>query len=120
MKGPLVKVQIGARRWVKMYEADAIAKGYLPAKARPQAENKMRQPAADKGPADKGPQAVETKPAPAVEPVQDDFRVISGVGKSTVEALHERGIYTFDQLMESELDFLPGKVRQAIEAYFGG
>jgi predicted flap endonuclease-1-like 5' DNA nuclease len=50
----------------------------------------------------------------------DDFRVISGVGKSTVEALHERGIYTFDQLMESELDFLPGKVRQAIEAYFGG
>jgi predicted flap endonuclease-1-like 5' DNA nuclease len=107
MKGPLVKVQIGARRWVKMYEADAIAKGYLPAKARPQAENKMRQPAADKGPQ-------------AVEPVQDDFRVISGVGKSTVEALHERGIYTFDQLMESELDFLPGKVRQAIEAYFGG
>ena len=107
MKGPLVKVQIGPRRWVKMYEADAIAKGYLPAKARPQAENKMRQPAADKGPA-------------VVEPVRDDFRVISGVGKSTVEALHERGIYTFDQLMESELDFLPGKVRLAIEAYFGG
>ena len=112
MKGPLVKVQIGQRRWVKMYEADAIAKGYLPAKARPQAENKMRQPAADKDPADKSPAAVE--------PVRDDFRVISGVGKSTVEALHERGIYTFDQLMESELDFLPGKVRLAIEAYFGG
>lgn len=107
-KGPLIRVEIGKNRWVKMYEQDAIAKGLLQ-KEKPQAANKMRQPAENKLPEKS-----------AEVPAGDDFSAISGVGKSTVETLHEHGIFTFDQLMESDLGFLPGKVRQAIEKYFGG
>lgn len=115
-KGPLVKVQIGKNRWVKMYQADAIAKGLLPSprpspkmgegvKERMQAENKMREAPENKGAATAG----------------EDFTKIPGVGRATASELHARGILTFDQLAASDLGFLQqGKVRQAIEEYFAG
>ena len=46
-RGPLIKVQIGPGRFVKMYERDAIARG-LVKKERPQVENKMMVPEEDK------------------------------------------------------------------------
>lgn len=46
-RGPLIKVQIGPGRFVKMYERDAIARG-LVKKERPQVENKMMAPEEEK------------------------------------------------------------------------
>ncbi|HBF40553.1 MAG TPA: hypothetical protein DDW19_01870 [Anaerolineaceae bacterium] len=46
-RGPLIKVQIGPGRFVKMYERDAIARG-LVKKERPQVENKMMVPEEEK------------------------------------------------------------------------
>ena len=48
-RGPLIKVQIGPGRFVKMYERDAIARG-LVKKERPQVENKMMVPDEEKSP----------------------------------------------------------------------
>ena len=48
-RGPLIKVQIGPGRFVKMYERDAIARG-LVKKERPQVENKMMVPDGEKIP----------------------------------------------------------------------
>ena len=48
-RGPLIKVQIGPGRFVKMYERDAIARG-LVKKERPQAVNKMMVPDEEKSP----------------------------------------------------------------------
>lgn len=48
-RGPLIKVQIGPGRFVKMYERDAIARG-LVKKERPQAVNKMLVPDEEKSP----------------------------------------------------------------------
>jgi hypothetical protein len=47
-KGPLVRVDLGGGRMVKMYEADAIAGGHLPGKEQPATGTKSRPPREDK------------------------------------------------------------------------
>ena len=62
-RGPLIKVQIGPGRFVKMYERDAIARG-LVKKERPQAVNKMLVPDEEKGPTPAAPDPT-TPPQPS-------------------------------------------------------
>lgn len=108
-KGPLVTIDLGRGRSVKMYEADAIAQGFL--KGKPQAENKMLTPPANKA------AAPEEKPDAPDKPA-DDFTTIPGVGPATARALAAHGIATFDQLEAAgELAFLSGKAREAIEKW---
>ena len=109
-KGKLVNVKISPGRFVKMYEADAIAKGLIPgAKAKPQAENKMLSPAKNK--------ALEE--APPEEKLQaDEFTSITGVGPATARALVSHGIITFAQLREpGDLAYLTAKTREAINVW---
>jgi predicted flap endonuclease-1-like 5' DNA nuclease len=103
-KGRLIRVQTGRGQWVKMYEADAVAAGYI--KAREPVQNKMVEPVANKEP----------------EPVRvDDFTAIPGVGRAAARALAANGITTFDGLRAAgELDYLTAKVNQAIEDWRGG
>jgi len=109
-KGPLVRVQMGPGRYVKMYEADAIAKGLIPGKAKPQATNKMQTSSKNKAAA---PEAQTEEKAPA-----DDFTTISGIGPATARALAAHGITTFDQLKAAEeLAYLPAKARAGIDAW---
>jgi predicted flap endonuclease-1-like 5' DNA nuclease len=110
-KGQLIRVQVGPGRFVKMYEADAIAAGYMAApqaKAQPPAQNKMRLPAENKAP--------ELEPEEVPEP--DDFTVIDGVGPATARALAANGITTFAQLRTAgELGYLTATVNAAIEEW---
>jgi len=68
-RGPLIKVQIGPGRFVKMYERDAIARG-LVKKERPQVENKMMVPEEEKSPqTDPLPKEKEIAPHSPLTPV---------------------------------------------------
>jgi len=114
-KGPLVKVKIRGSQFVKMYEADAIAKGLLPSKAKPQADNKMRLPT--------DMQNKSTPPEPEVEsaPLADDFTTIPGVGPATARALVANGITTFEQLRQAGvLTYVTPRTMQAIEKWRSG
>jgi len=109
-KGPLVKVQIGRGQYVKMYEADAIAKGLLPSKAKPPADNKMRLSTENKS----APPETEVESTPPA----DDFTTIAGVGPATARALVANGITTFEQLRQAgALGYVTPKTMQAIEAW---
>ena len=121
-KGKLVRVQLQKGQFVKMYEADAIAKGLLPPKAKPQAVNKMRTPPANKSVSAEPEQAQPERAQPEAEsaPVADDFTTIPGIGKATARALVANGITTFEQLKAAgKLEYLSPKARQAIEDWFG-
>ena len=72
-RGPLIKVQIGPGRFVKMYERDAIARG-LVKKERPQVENKMMVPDGEKSPDAPDPQAPHPFPLPLGEGVKKGKR----------------------------------------------
>ena len=111
-KGPLVKIKIGRGQFVKMYEADAIAKGLLTSKAKPQADNKMRLPtAAQNKSISQEPEVVSASPA-------DDFTTIQGVGPATARALVANGITTFEQLRQAgALTYLTPRTMQAIEKW---
>jgi predicted flap endonuclease-1-like 5' DNA nuclease len=108
-KGKLVRVQRGRGMFVKMYEADAIAQGLIPGKAKPQAENKMRVPGENK----------TLSAAPAAElPKPDDFTTIPGIGPASARALVAHGITTFEQLREAvSISYLTSKARDSIEAW---
>lgn len=110
-KGKLIRVQISEGRVVKMYEADAIAAGYMAApqaKAQPPAQNKMRLPAENKA-----PEAEAEPEAPA-----DDFTAIDGVGPATARALAANGIRTFAELRDAgALDYLTPAANTAIEEW---
>jgi predicted flap endonuclease-1-like 5' DNA nuclease len=111
-KGPLVKIPIGRGQFVKMYEADAIAQGKLPAKAKSPAamQNKMRLPVENKT----APQEPEAESAPSA----DDFTSIPGVGPATARALAANGITTFEQLRQTgTLGYVTPRTMQAIEAW---
>jgi len=113
-KGKLVNIDLGKGRFVKMYEADAIAQGLL--KAKPQAPNKMRVPGQNKA-------APEGKPEvqPEEKPPADDFSTIAGVGPATARALISHGITTFEKLKTAgTLNYLTTKTLQAIEAWRNG
>ena len=111
-KGKLITVKLKNREgaMVKMYEADAIAQGLLPGKARPQAPNKMLKPADNK---------VTPEPEkPAEKPPADDFTTIPGVGPATARALVAHGIATFEQIKAAgDLDYLTAKARDGIAAW---
>ncbi len=115
-KGKLIRVQISPGRFVKMYEADAVAKGLIAApqeKAQPPARNKMRLPEQDKAP--------EPVEEPAQEQQADDFTTIPGVGPATARALAASGITTFAQLRDAgTLDYLTAAVNAAIEEWRHG
>ena len=128
-KGPLVKVEISPGRTVKMHREDAIRQGLL--KAQPAAQNKAQAPAANKAQAPAQNKVGESTEAPADEygaqadisklpPLPDLFKEIPGVGAATARALVARGIRTFEQLRQAdldEMDYLSSNVRQAIEAW---
>ena len=118
-KGKLVRVELRKGQFVKMYEADAIAKGLLAPKAKPQATNKMRTPPENKS----APAETETgraQPEHTQPPAGDDFTTIPGIGKGTARALAANGITTFEQLKAAgKLDYLTPKARQAIEDWIG-
>lgn len=140
-KGPLVKVQLPAGNWVKMYRADAVAAGLIdeaPAesKAMPPQENKMVPPAGNKDeagtavadvPATEGAEtAVEdmaTFMADAVDAglipgSPDDLTHINGVGLATARLLNSHGIFTFAQLRAAtDLSFLAQKQQDDIKAW---
>lgn len=109
-KGPLIKVEISPGRYVKMYQADAEARG-LVQKARPPQQDKIRPPQQDK------------QQQPPAEPeeetaVSDDLTQIPGVGPATARALAARGIDTFAALRAAgELDWLTPQANQAIAAW---
>lgn len=110
-KGKLVTVELGPRRSVKMYEADAIAQGHIPAPK----EQKQKAPAGDKRKKPTGNKSLETKELPA-----DDFTEISGVGPATARALQARNIRTFEDLRHAgDLNFLSETIRKHIEEWRG-
>jgi predicted flap endonuclease-1-like 5' DNA nuclease len=114
-KGPLVKIPIGRGQFVKMYEADAIAKGLLPSKAKPQADNKMRLPTVMQN------KSTPPEPEEGSEPPTDDFTTIPGVGPATARALVANGITTFEQLRQAgALAYITSRTMQAIEAWRSG
>ena len=110
-KGKLINITLGKGRYVKMYEADAIAQGLL--KAKPQAPNKMRVPGQNKAAPEGKPEA-----QPEEKPPADDFTAITGIGPATARALVSHGITTFEQLKAaSVLDYLTAKARAGIDAW---
>ena len=114
-KGPLVKIPIGRGQFVKMYESDAIAKGLLPSKAKPQADNKMRLPTATQNKSTPSEMEVESAP------LADDFTTIQGVGPATARALVANGITTFEQLRQAgALTYVTARTMQAIEKWRSG
>lgn len=113
--GRTVTVQVGPNRYKKMDRREAIEKGLLPGeKQAPAAEDKMAMPAANKA-------AAAVVASPAVTPTDEgfDFTTIPGVGPATNRLLHTRGIDTLAAAQESELDFLPQKMRDLIREYDG-
>jgi predicted flap endonuclease-1-like 5' DNA nuclease len=106
-KGKLIKVELEPGRSVKMYEADAIARGLV--KSRPAQQNKMMPPAENKA-------AVPEQPA-APAPTGDDFTTIPGIGKAAARAINAAGITTFEQLRTADLSFLAQRAQEAIEVW---
>ena len=101
-KGPLIKIEIRPGQLVKMYEADAIKLGHL--KARGPAQNKMREPEANKT-ADE-------------QTAADDFKTIPGIGPAAARALEASGITTFEQLRAAgEIPYLTDKANKALEEW---
>ena len=90
-RGSFVRVQIGPNRFVKMYEGDAIKKGYEYTKEKPKSRNKQLLP-----------QETKSTQDVILQGEPDDFSEISGVGKSTRDELYKMGISTFDQLLNTE------------------
>lgn len=137
-KGPLVKVELQPGRFVKMYEADAIAQGLIEAKSKPASKDKasppskdkMRKPAGDKAASESGspeekaeksetPERNEVSDRVIADP-QDDFTTIDGVGPATARALAANDINTFDELRAAgELEYLTGPINEAIERWRG-
>ena len=127
-KGKLIRVELSPGRIVKMYEADAVAQGLIPApeakaqppatRQRPKPGDKQRLPQEDK---DKAPEPVEEPAQPEEQDdgrPQDDFTTIPGVGPATARALAASGITTFAQLRTAgELDYLTATVNAAIEEW---
>lgn len=113
-KGKLIRVEIGPGQFRKMYEADAIEKGYIKPKNQPAERDKMLRPQGDKVAGQKSVSvSAETVSAPS-----DDFTQIPGVGPATARMLVANGITTFDQLRQaSSLSFLPERALQAIETW---
>lgn len=121
-KGPLVKVEISPGRFVKMHQADAIARGLIlpEKKRRPTGRDKMRAPGRDKGAPPQSPPGGGRDDEPESERV-DDFTVIPGVGPATARVLVTRGITTFEQLRQAgELTYLSERVNAAIEEWRSG
>ncbi len=133
-KGPLVKVKLSPGRYVKMYEADAIAQGLIdapvrqaqdrPVKSRPAAKDKMRRPEQDKAAknraakAEEGPEVNHRAEITKPEAEADDFKAIDGVGPATARALAAHGIETFEELHDAgELDFLNAPLNAVIERW---
>lgn len=113
-KGKLINIDLGKGRFVKMYEADAIARGLL--KAKPQAPNKMRVPGQNKATPEEKPEA-----PPEEKPPADDFSTIAGIGKATAKALAVHGIITFEQLRSAgTLVYLGDKMNKVIESWRNG
>ncbi len=117
-KGKLIRVELQPGRIVKMYEADAVAQGLIPApeaKAQPPATRQRPKP----GDKQRLPQEDKDKaPEPAQPEEQDDFTVIDGVGPATARALAASGITTFAQLRDAgTLDFLTAAANDAITAW---
>lgn len=119
-KGKLVRVHLGGGRYVKMYEADAVAQGLIPdPKARPKPHDKMRLPEGNKGTGEI-PSEPETEP-PAPPAVMADFESIEGIGPASARALAAHGITTFDELLAAEdLAFLTPQAQEAVEAWRAG
>lgn len=113
-KGPLIRVKLSEGRYVKMYEADAIAAGHIEAppqtKAKPKPQDKQIKPQETK-------ESEQPDPEPETKAVED-FTVIDGVGPATARALEANGILTLDELRDAgELDFLSASVNAAIETW---
>jgi predicted flap endonuclease-1-like 5' DNA nuclease len=118
-KGPLIRVQIAPNRVVKMYEADAVAQGYLKKKAEPPKENKGRPSQGNKG-AGEGESAPEAEvqqeaDATGESTAADDLTTITGIGKATERLINAHGISTFEQLRSADLSFLTTQAQQAVE-----
>jgi len=116
-KGKLIRVEIGPGRFVKMYEADAAARGLIPQKSKPPAGNKMKLPAGDKG--GQAPDSEVLAGQQVDQPQRpDDLTIIKGVGQATARAIQARGITTFDQLRAAtDLSFLTAQAQEAIEQW---
>lgn len=131
-KGPLVRVELQPGRYVKMYEADAIAAGHIrprpepKQKARPPQENKIREPGGDKGaetavtPPAGAPAGTAEKMVETAVSEPDDFTTIDGIGRATARLLAAHDITTFEELRQADLGFLSGKQREVIEEWRSG
>lgn len=123
-KGKLVRVEMQPGRFVKMYEADAVAAGLIEAKAKPAAGNKMVRPEGNKTlAAEQGSPSTTLRTgrgAEEKEKVVDDFTTINGIGPASARALQARGITSFEALRQATaLDYLTPQARQAIEQWKG-
>lgn len=100
----LVKVNIGRGVFMRMEKQEAIKKGLYkpPTKQRAPVKNKMITPAENK----------------QVE--RDDFSEIEGVGPATKKALYAAGIYTYDQLADADVSFLPTAGQKAVDKFQEG
>jgi predicted flap endonuclease-1-like 5' DNA nuclease len=112
-KGPLVRVDLGGGRMVKMYEADAIAGGHLPGKEQPATGTKSRPPREDKSRPPQGDKADDDEAE-----VADFAGEITGVGPAAQRALAAAGITTFEQLRTADVErVLSGQALKAVEAW---
>jgi len=128
-----VAVQIGPRYYVKMDEAEAIAKGLLKTgPGRPATEDGRpgKDAASSSGTGGARVETVMEKIIDVPEVVQeaglvpkpdpvdpDDFTEIVGVGKATDQALHENGIHTFEDLLDADVSFLSKQGQKAVEEW---
>jgi len=134
-KGKLVKVQIRPGQYVKMYEADAIKQGLIPAES-PASGQKMRQRPANKGRQTAGmrpieetapsgdetdPDQMEAIPVDSDDEPEDvtfDFETIPGIGPASARALQANGITTLEDLLAAEdLDYLTPQALEAIATW---
>ena len=109
-KGKLIRVELQPGRFVKMHKQDAIEAGLLRGSKirKTSVENKMVVPVMNK---------VEAEVEVEEPEYQDDFTEISGVGKATIELLHQQGVFTFAQLREADLSDLYYRARDAVEVW---
>ena len=105
-KGKLVTVNQGKGRGIKMYLEDAIEAGlHKPAqKIKLAEENKMLVPD-------------ETKQQEPEPEAQDDFTTIDGIGKASDRLLKSRGVNTFDQLREANLESFSTSIQNAVDRW---